>query len=437
MSDTPKPAPPRPAAPAGLYPEPSPALKNVLGLRAESELAEAWVEAINEVARQAQERKNAKAPLAEWIPLYERSREILSRVQEDLDRKIQEIKLAAPDELSRIPQRLVGEPKKEAEAVRARVKAEIKRVSGDWWARVQRMLEHHIREPAVQNLLSGLEIAEDRSQVPAKFSVEAAWVERFADYLRKAASSWGSQIQGDLERDLAGAVLEAGHLGLAGKRPVSAPRSMEPPEPEVRMFTAPEPKQVHLPNKLELMMKGLRGGMMLARFIGGFITLIGTGGLAALAIFFEDNAGIKTLLGSAAALVVMVALPFMIWTAWEGARREGVAIEERERVAYRHSIERWIRDNTDRILDRHRERMQRFVQARGGDWEVAVDGWWDQAVAPALAELEQEANRQVERARESQSQAQNELNQLRTLRTQVVGYLKAIKIRNQEILDES
>lgn len=440
-SDIKPPTPPpaaRPGAIPGIYPEPSPALKNVLGLRAESDVPENWMEALNEMARQVQERKNAKVPLSEWASLYERAREVVTGVQNDIDGRIANAQSRMPsnEEMTRLQNSLVAEPRKEAEAVRTRIRGEFKRIGDDWKSRIQRQLDHHIREPSLQNCIAGLELQTIPGKGEVTLQLAPPWLGRFNDYLRATCVTWGSQVCSDLEKDLRTAISESTHLGLTGRRGISIPRDSAPPEPEIRIFGSPEAREVVVPTQMEQLFKSLRSGMMLARFIGGLVVTLGGGAVAILAMIGNEDNHTKELLGLAGAALVLLVTPLLFWTAWGEAKKEMIQHQAKETATYRTATERWIKESLDRVLDRHKERLQRQVLARIAEWESAQDLWWDEAVMPALRLQETQVQQKADEMKELSARLTAELNGLRTLRSTVAGQLKAVKIRHQEILDE-
>ncbi|MBX3126110.1 MAG: hypothetical protein KF718_05315 [Polyangiaceae bacterium] len=364
--------------------EPSRALKAVLDFPFRLELKEgirARVGALFESVKAIPEDQS-------WAPAYEEALAICRAAAADLDSRVGQLQrdaLALAEEIERA-NRAAASGQSRPEESRREAHRTAQRVAKDWTERTRRQLEHITYEcvatAATTLEREGVHMQPVPGPVPPAFAQDVTitarsdWWHRYVAYAQQSCDRWTQVTTEGVETALREAVVPTLPRGPDAST-VELPKPRGGPETDVLLGGRPPPQQVvEIPGMVGMAFTRVRS---LGFGVMGVVMLAGV----PLSLIIGKEKGTRELGWGGALLFLCLVFTFITI-----AISQAIALQRKERTkgvtAQRQALEGYVRAEVQRMLERHRGKLERYIQTRTEDWEAAIDAHYAQHVAPGL-----------------------------------------------------
>lgn len=369
----------------------------------------------------------------DWKAVYNDALSVCWRVAGELDARgseLQQQNLLAAERSERDARGAQG-LQAAAEETRRELKRVIERVGREWVDRARRQFEHVLYEctsTAVTTMESqGISQDPPAQGVPlteqcVTLSVRAEWWQRYVAYVGECCHRWTQATTSGLESGFNSAVLSA----LAGtatfaQRPYAAP----PPAPDTEILLGgrPPPQQkVDVPGVLAT-------GFTRARTLG--FAFMGVVMLGAKIGF--DNYEVDTPYKPFVTPFTVGLLVFFVGMAlWQAIVLQG---KEREKgvAAQCQALEAYTRTELQRSLERHRQKLERYVQLSIEQWEQSIDRYFTAVLLPSLDRDMDARAEALRRSKLSAAAVSEELAKVRSQRSALQNTLIELQTRLRDL----
>lgn len=426
------PVPPRPPLGA-LYPEPHAAMTAFLQLATLPEASAATSVAIDEVWRQVARYKTDRPPIAAWIPLYGSALAVAEKIVADADREAERLRLLLPgvEETTRIQATLVTQPQAEANQLKTRLVADVRLARQQWDRRLETQSGEQILPHCLKN---GRELlAPVREEVPGGFALVLA-----ADALDSLRAGYVAVLDhwtGDVTPNVRGAfeaaVVPASRgLRLGRGQAARPPLPADPAKTRVAFREEDAPRvEVDMPGWLVRVLKSMRSVYMSVAFIGSILAV----GLGAGTWALSAGDGQASSSSAAKLVVAALGIPFAIAIGFIGANDEKRLIERRTAAAFRTKADVWLKSTTHDVVEKHKERLERWIEGTERDWSDAVGAWWEESVVPGLGEAQELATRRVAEVKARGDAVSRDIATQQRLRDAAARSVQALRFQHRSL----
>ncbi len=413
--------------------EPSRALKTVLDFPFRIDLGD------ETRARVGALFESVKATPAEgdWPSLYREALAVCQLAAGEIDARagrLQRDSITIAEESERA-NRTAGSGHSRTEEARRDAHRAAQRVAKDWTERTRRQLEH-VNYECVSTATTTLEregvqmhpppgLLPPATEQSLTLSARPDWWHRYASYVQQSCDRWTQVTSHGLEsglREALSASMQASGAGVPLSEPGSARAA---PDTDMLLGGRPPPQQVvEVPGLLATAFLRVRS---VGFTVMGILTLAGVFGLGAgkarspppapaavepPGVAKSENPPLDP---ETLKVALVVAGLFLLCI----GIYQAIATQRKERdkgvAAQRQALDAYIRAEVQRMLERHRGKLERFVQARIEDWEAAIDA---HHAAHVLPRLERDSAEHVESLRELKLRATAVNDELSKARSQ-------------------
>lgn len=399
--------------------EPAPPLRAVLDLplRTTGIATEASnrIAALNETVR-------ATPKDGDWTTVYEIAIGIVEAVADHADARLAELQRSAleMEDPAEVRQRTVEGPRREADRVCTEVKGAIQRVERDWTERSKRQLDH-VLEKCLESGGKSLQTTEEASGTGLKLRVDAAWWAQFLGYIGRCCDEWTRNVTTGLDQDAAAAVRAgtAGLLSTSAGKGVPEPELQPAPATEARVTEDPPEKEAEVPNRGAALLRYIRSNVMSVSMFGTMFAVV----IGIVFQFTGDHDGqpsarpISTIYVRGGLL--MLVLPIVTFLGLRAGTKQRETSRAKAVEQHRQAVQTYLKTVLDKVLERHRKALERWIHARTESWTAQVETFRQDVLTPVLAEGSTAAAAAVKDLKLQQAKLMEEQNALKTFRNQV------------------
>lgn len=393
--------------------EPAPPLKAVLDIPIRfPDAAPELLESVGELAKRSREGE------PDWPAIYESATEIVTRLVEGMDGQVEDLQRRLLDlDPNELRQRLTAAPRREVERKKADAAAALSAVEREWMDRAARQADYVV-ESCVAHAKGALQLEERSAQTGGiALAVDGpAWAQ-FTGYVSRCCDQWCESARKGIDEDAARALASAAAaLGGASRRPDD---SGAPPS-EGQLGSEPPVKNADVPSTMGALLSYVRSNIMTVGIFGTVIAVV-----IALVGRFTGEASSSMSGGSMlmrGGLVIAV-LPLVLAAGIVAARKQRERLRARAIEDYEKAVQAFVKAEVERAAQKQRKAVERWVKARVAAWSGALDALWQDTVEPRLRGDDDRAQKALVDARLEHQKLQDQLQRLRTLRSQASGNL--------------
>ncbi len=373
--------------------EPLPPLREVFDFPIKTEVPpsiRAQIEALESQVEQT-------AQQGDWLPLYDEAISITEQLLQEAGGRHEALqhRLHSMDDPMELKQRLIQEPRKKAEAIKASAKTALQKSMAEWVDRSRRQ-KSLVEGPVLQDARDSMLIEEQTTDSGLSFSFPATWWSEHTEHAVRCADAWTDQATAGAEAEFAARVAEAcaplQGQPLAPQAPVPSPK----PQCEWRSANSAPERRADIPGFWSAFGQAVRQNFMMVSMAGMVIGGIGVG-VGRSEIF----------------LIALV--PLLIFGKSGADKRRETALTK-ARDSHKDAFTAHVKTETQALLAEHQKTIERWISKRGEDWQQSLDAWFKAHIEPTFSAGDYRAQEQIRNAKLERDKLAEKAGELKSFR---------------------
>ena len=412
------------SGPVTVTGEPHPSLQTLLALGSDPTVppsdAASGILALNERV-EALLAKNATEPKT-WAEVYQTGVDLVKQIEKDTAWRKGALDEQLPQNQSfeRIARAELGAPERDAAETKNRLELRLEELKTSWSQRLRQQAADQIARELAEQGAQGLQ-RQTRDQGK---NLEMGLADHVGPQLEmgidRALLTWGRHMHDRLAQERDPIIDETKKVTLSNGRAAALPDLPDLPRQD------PIPELARAPT-FHSSSPGLAAVANSGRFWIVLVLIAGVAGAAAVQLISGAMPTVALMVGAIAAAAAFVWIPICA----EIERRRWA---QDQIVAFDAALKKWWVDTAHTVSKRYEVRLNAWLDRVIGDWQTALQQWWDATIAKSLQDAESTVESRSEELKARAERISDEIQQLNEADQRLARVRNDLSERREAIL---